>query len=159
MLKDNLQAVLTMAEKNFQLFGNLATVFLLMVENEVVVEQVCFRTIQDKEDFSNKLKTLISQRRLTEFIMITEAWCADARTVQREEYKGSLEHYHGRKEIAIVSYYSPKEEIDFTADIIRDTIPSLSKWIRTERQILSAASIVHNPRFQNLFLKSKVSEN
>jgi len=162
MMKDSLVVFLEGAKANFKLFGYLTPVFAATIDGEPQIMGVAWNDFAEKELFVNKIKQLISENRLTEFILVAEAWAADtddfAKTVEHLCEKGSLESWPGRREMVIVTYCSPTEEIDCTADIIRGTISSLGEWKQLERQV-KFNSTDFSSRFQGLFLKSKAEQN
>lgn len=107
----------------------------------------------------------ITQGKLNEFIFVCEAWTAIIEPGDREKVQqfiaehGSLEGWPNRGEIVQVLYCSPEEEIEYTADIDRGTMPPLlGKWRKTVRQVkFNPADF--STRFQGLFIRAKAGQN
>ncbi len=96
--------------------------------------------------------------------MVAEAWVANIPTDERIKVRewigthGSLEDWPKRREIIMVSYCSPSEEIVYTADIIRGRIALIEAWNINQRNVkLNYDDFT--TRFQCLFIKSKAGQN
>lgn len=163
-MKDSLVVFLEGAKVNFKLFGHLIPVFAAVLDGEPQIMGVVWSDASEKEIFAEKVKQWITEGRLTEYIMVVEAWAADTSDLsevrQHLSKKGSLESWPGRREVVIVTYFSPSEEIECTADINRGTIglPTLGEWSRVERKV-SLNPLDFSARFQGLFLKGKAQQN
>lgn len=163
-MKDSLVVFIEGAKVNFKLYGYLTPVFAAVLDGEPQIMGVIWSSPAEKEIFAKKVQQWISENRLTEFIMVAEAWVADVNDLsQATEHlreKGSLESWPNRREIVIVTYCSPHEEIECTADIIRGTIglPILSNWQQVEKQVKFNLTDF-SARFQGMFLKGKAGQN
>jgi hypothetical protein len=164
-LKDRLPNFLQIAEANFKKDGYLTPVFIGEIDGKSQILILNFQNQEDKDAIATQIQTWIAEGKLTEYIMVIEAWAAetlDMEAVQGHlEEHGSLESWPNRKEIASITYHSATEEISYTTDIIRGTIndkPSLGEWFKIEKKTkfnMMDSSI----RFNGLFLKGKAAQN
>lgn len=161
-MKDSLVVFLEGARVNFRIYGYLLPVFAAVIDGEPQIMGVKWDDNAGKEEFANRISKWISENRLTEFILVAEAWVASniAEAKKHLAEHGSLENFPGRKELVTVSYCSAREEIECTADIIRGIVgePTLGEWRREERQVRFNSEDL-STRFQGLFLKGKASQN
>jgi hypothetical protein len=161
-MKDSLIIFTEGAKVNFQVYGYLVPVFAGVLDGEPQMFAVSWEDRAQKEAFAQKIKTWIAENRLTEYVMVVEAWTAPAMESVQEWMKTheSLENHPERKEIVLVQYCSPDEEIWFTADIIRGTIsvPMIGKWEKFHRKVKYSRDDF-SARFQGLFLKGKAGQN
>lgn len=163
-MKDSLVVFLEGAKVNFRLFGHLVPVFAAVLDGEPQIMGVVWTDPSEKEAFAQKVQQWISEGRLTEFIMVAEAWTADATDLSAvRDYlseKGSLESWPGRREVVMVTYCGPSEEIECTAEINRGTIglPTLGDWSQVSRRV-SYNPLDFSARFQGMFLKGKAQHN
>lgn len=162
-MKDSLVVFLEQARVNFKLFGYLVPVFAVVLDGEPRILGVSWKNPAEKDAFAHTIEQWIAENRLTEFIMVAEAWAASVNlpdAIQHLKQQGSLESWPGRQEVVVVTYCSPHEEIECTADIIRGTmgLPTLGSWSQVERQVRFNQSDF-SARFQGLFLKGKAEQN
>lgn len=168
-LKDSLKVFTTGAEANFKLHGYLTPVFAGNFDGEIKIFSIKMENVEQKEEFAKQVSDWIAnghltKGHLTEYVMVCEAWFAKVHNDDVNDVsdwlkkEGSLQNYPNRKEVAVVSYCSPKEEIEFTADIIRGIVPSLGNWETNQRKVDYKIENL-TTRFQNLFLKGKSGQN
>lgn len=158
-MKDSLEVFLEGARVNFRLFGKLIPVFAGMLDGEPQIMSVVWENGADKQKFADQVQNWIRCERLTEFIMVVEAWAAPASSLTYFKQHGTLETAPDRTEIVIVTYTSPSEEIQCTAEIIRGTIGAeLGPWQRSDRKTQFNLDDF-STKFQGLFLKGKAEQN
>ena len=122
LIKDSLSDFVEKAKANFKKDGFLTPIFSAMIDGKPLIMIMPVSSQQEKEEFSLKIQHLISKDRLTEYIMIYEAWAANIQNNLDDvrnwiATKGSLESWPDRKEIVMILYCSATEEIKYTADI------------------------------------------
>ena len=176
-LKDSLVVFTEGAKVNYKLYGYLTPVFAGMLDGEPQTFALVWENPQDKDAFAKKVCEWIASNRLTEYILVSEAWSVN---VNEENNKkdiqkwllehGSLENWKNRSEVAMVIYCSPNEEIDYTANIIcgkitapnidgeEVTVKTLVDWNVNYRK-LTFNVMDFNTRFQGLFFKGKAGQN
>lgn len=159
-MKDSIPVFIEGAKVNFRLYGHLTPVFAAVIDGQPQILGVSWSNSQDKDAFAKQIQNWIAENRLTEFIMVVEAWAATNSDNVQEHFQkhGTIQDFPDRKEIVIVRYCSANEEIDYTTDIIRGTIPHLGDWHKIEREV-KFSMIDLSTRFQGFFLKSKVKQN
>lgn len=164
LIKDILSDFVEKAKDNFKKYGFLTPIFAGMVDNKPLIMVMPTSSQEEKENFSLRIQQLISKNRLTEYIMINEAWAVEVENDLDEVKnwlgtKGSLESWPGRKEIVQILYCSATEEIQYTADINRGIIPPvLENWDSSKRKVQFQIGNF-SARFQSLFLKGKAGAN
>lgn len=163
LLKDGLPDFVEKAKANFAKDKFLTPVFIAMIDNHPQFIIMKMKDQQEKESFSQKIQGLIAKNKLTEYIMITEAWTAEVHDITEIRKwlanNGSLENYPNRKEIVSILYASSTEEIQYTADINRGIIPPvLDNWQTSERKI-KVRPEEFSSRFSGLFTRSKAGNN
>lgn len=163
-LKDSLVVFTEGAKVNFNLYGHLVPVFAGMLDGKPQIFQIVWNSPEEKTAFAKKVQGWIAENRLTEYIMVCEAWTARIEDGEQSKVQdwlnshGSLQNWPNGGEIALVSYCSAKEEIECTAEIIRGTISSLGEWKTNHREV--KFDIVNfTTRFQSLFFKGKAGQN
>ena len=163
-LKESLVVFKEGAKVNFNLYGHLVPVFAAMLDGEPRIFGVVWDGPEQKEAFAEKVQGWIAENRLTEYIMVCEAWTANIKDGDQGKVQewlknhGSLQNWPNGSEIAVVLYCSAKEEIECTADIIRGTISSLGEWKTNHREVKFDIQNF-TTRFQGLFLKGKAGQN
>ena len=112
-----------------------------------------------KQMFVDKLLSFISQGKLTEYILVIEAWMLKEKQDENidkimREYD-SLQSHPQRREVLMVQYCNPIEEIHFISEIQRGTNPvSLSEWEK-----LDFSKSHSQGRMQSLFKKGRAGWN
>ena len=161
-LKTLIEAFLQGAEQNIKSDGKILPIFVFIHKDQVCMQPLIFENNQDKEDFSAYVKKLIEQDKISEYIMLTEAWTVHEKNlIETQEWmrkNGSLQNHPNRKEMVILQYSSVQEEISYTAEIIRGTIVSLDKWNATQNTLGFKPEHL-STRFQGLFIKGKAGLN
>ena len=164
LIKDSLSDFVEKVKFNFKKDGFLTPIFAGMVDNKPLIMVMPCASQEEKEQFSCKIQQLIAKNRLTEYIMINEAWAVVVEDNLDEVQnwigtKGSLESWPGRKEIVQILYCSATEEIQYTADINRGIIPPvLENWDSSKKKVQFQIDSF-SARFQSLFLKGKAGAN
>jgi hypothetical protein len=159
-LKDKIDVFLNGAKTNFEKYGNLLPIFACILDERTKVFGLVWKNAEDKELFSQQIKQWISENKISEYIMVTEAWSlSDFENAQEwiQEY-GTLEMHPSRKEMIVVQYCSAQEEIDCTAEIFRGSIITVGEWQVIQRDVRFRPEDF-SARFQGLFLKGKASQN
>lgn len=160
-MKDSLVVFTEGARVNFRLFGKLLPVFAATLDGEPQIMAVLWESREDKQKFANQVQEWIKSGRLSDFIMVAEAWVAPMDTaLPHLRENETLETAPDRTEAVIVTYSSPSEEIQCTAEIIRGTIgvAELGPWQKSERKAKFDLDDFLT-RFQGLFLKGKAEQN
>lgn len=164
VLKDSLAAFTEGARVNFDTYGYLLPVFAGVIDGKTKILGISLESVSHKEAFAHQIQNLIADDRLREYIMVVECWVVDTQKNEQSKVRewlkvhGSLENYPDRREVIMVSYSSPTEEIQYTAGIIRGRIPLIEEWNVNHRNV----KFNHDDftaRFQSLFLKSKAGQN
>ena len=166
-IKDSLVVFTEGARVNFRLYGYILPVFAGLLDNEPQIFPVIWENLEAKESFAKQIYDWIASNRLKEFILVSEVWTALIQEVDRSKVQdwlkthGSLENWPARKEMVMVQYCSPREEIEYTAEIIRGIVPhatTLGEWkINTQKVELNSEDF--STRFQGLFFRSKAGQN
>lgn len=162
LLKEDLPVFVRKAEENFKKYGYLAATFIAVLDEKPQIFSLVLKLPSDKEAFAQQIQQWIAENRLSEYIMIFEAWAAFADQAESNkwlEIHGTLENWPNRNEILCVQYCSPTEEISYTTTINRGKIPvTLEKW-DIAHQDVKFNSREFSSRFQGLFLKGKSGQN
>ena len=164
LLKDNLSIFVEKAKANFIKDGFLTSILAAMIDGQLQIIMLQMENNEDKEAFSQRMQDLISKNRLSEYIMIVEAWQAEVKDNLEEirdwlKTHGTLATRPDRKEIVSILYASAKEEIHYTADINRGIIPPvLDNWNTSTRKVEFRIE-EFSSRFSGLFIRSKSGAN
>jgi hypothetical protein len=163
VMKDSLVVFKEGAKVNFAAYGYVTPIFAGELDGEPQIFPIAWNSVADKETFARKVLDWIANGRLKEYIMVMEAWKAEADSIEQvQEWlreHGSLEHWSGRTEVVMVLYCSDQEEIECTANIIRGIIsPLLGEWTTTSRKV-RFNHLDFSSRFQGLFLKARTGQN
>lgn len=159
LLKDDVQKILDMAVVNFQNDGILAPVLLGVFEGKKKLIALNFDLKENKELFVGTLLNLIEQGKLTEYILVIEAWMVKDNQGKEIDkiikQHNSLQSHPQRREVLMVQYCTPIEEIHFISEIQRGTNPvSLSEWEKLE-----LSNSYSQGRMQSLFKKGRAVWN
>lgn len=163
-MKDMLVVFTQGARVNFQLWGHVAPVLATITDDEFRIEPVAWNDQAAKDKWAKDIMARIADGRIREFILVTEAWTANVTPEDKGKVEkwlqehGSLENWPGRGEIVSVLYASPDEEIEYTTDIIRGTIPMMGAW-RVSNRKPKYNQTTFSARFEGLFLKAKAGTN
>lgn len=141
-LKDSIVIIVEQAKVNFKAYGYLSPVFIGFLDGEPQTIPIP----HDKDEFSKQIKEWIGQNRLTEYVMVAEATATPTDGISPQ------------REVAAVIYCNAKEEIHYTADLIRGIIPELGKWNVTSNKVQFNQQDF-SARFQGLFLRGKAGQN
>jgi hypothetical protein len=164
MIKDQLEYIKNAARKNFEDKGSLVPVFISEIDGEKVIMPLYWNGPEDKEAFSIQLQSWIANGSINEYVMVCEAWVLKQKsdiTDVREwlKNKGSLENHPERLEAVMIQYASPKEELDFIAEITRDDDVTLGEWDAQQRDANAFNAVDLSSRFKGLFAKSTAGLN
>lgn len=164
-VKNALEVFTTGARVNFQMWGEVLPVFGYNFNGEPMTKAVKFTNPADKENFRLYILDLIRIDKLKEFVFVSEAWTVKAQRPDLSDVNewmaehGSLANHPDRREIVSVLYCSPTEEIQYTAEINRGTIPaSLGEW-HIERSTGRFNLSQLGTRFQGLFAQGTAGQN
>lgn len=166
VLKDSLAVFTEGARVNFKIHGHLLPVFAGMLDGEPRIFGIVWEDAAQKEAFADQVRDWIATDRLKEYIMVVEAWTANIQEGEQNKVRdwlkshGSLQNWPDRREVVMVLYCSPTEEIEYTADIIRGRmpLPMIGEWKISQRKVKFNVEDF-TTRFQGLFLKSKAGQN
>ena len=135
-LKKLLAKTKQMARYNMERFGFLATVALVEKKDGAIqpMLQLSLKTEGDRQGFEDVLKQFATNGAVAVVIVI-EAWVVEGGfeiATQTNKHKiehGNIEHFPGRKEAGMVSYYAVGEVIHDVAFIQRTSgKPELGYW-------------------------------
>lgn len=155
MLKDEIEKICEYAMDSFSHEGSIAPVLFGIFEGEKKMILLDFDVSKHKQVFADKIKSLISQGKLTEYILICEAWILRQNANEPLPNNGLKDHPK-RQETILVQYCHPTEEIHFLCPIIRgiDNQYTFGEWEK-----LDVRSDVGRGRFQSLFAKGRAEWN
>lgn len=165
VMKESLVVFTEGARVNFKVYGYLLPIFAGVLDGEPQIFGVVWSSPAEKDAFAKKVQSWIADGRLTEYIMVVEAWTANIAEGDQQKVRdwlrehGSLESWPDRSEVVMVTYCSPSEEIEYTADIIRGTIPPMIGEWRVNNRKVRFNHEEFSARFQGLFLKGKAGQN
>lgn len=168
MLKDNLSKLKDAARFNFMATGSLMPVFISDMSGGFTIMPLFWQNAEDKENFSNQLKTWITNGHVKEYVIIAESWVL--KSSEKDPISsasdwisehGSLQFHPERTEAIMIQYCSPTEEIDIFAEIKRDGDDfQLGDWQTNSREIkVSKIDPTLSSRFNDLFAKGSSSLN
>jgi hypothetical protein len=101
------------------------------------------------------MKDKIQKGAVKEYIFVAESWCVE--TDKEENYKdyGSISKHPLKKEIMLMQYSSPKDEVLYKAAIIRsDDEVSLGEWETFSTRSIDKFASNNTGRFNDMFGKA-----
>ena len=135
--------------------GEHPPVFFTSDGKKVEAEPVFFASDSDKDAVMASMKDKIQKGAVKEYIFVAESWCVE--TDKEANYKdyGSISKHPLKKEIMLMQYSSPKDEVLYKAAIIRsDDEVSLGEWETFSTRSIDKFASNNTGRFNDMFGKA-----
>lgn len=124
-LKDEIQGILDNSKEFFCAYKGLSPMLFAICKGQKRAILLDFDLAKNKKAFVSKITDLIETGELTEYVLAIEAWMLreDASLGVQESLREcvSISKHPNRREILMVQYCSPTEEIIFINEIKRET--------------------------------------
>jgi len=128
--------------------------FMLNTDKGIGLMPCFWKDSSDKKRTSDLIKQLIAEGSLQELIFVAEAWVSECASIK--EFR---EGKRKRKEVLMVQYQSPNENLLFSADILRDGEDvTLGEWVRIDEGSEPKSGVAIG-LFDSLFARGKATSN
>lgn len=153
MLRQDVDYICSFAQETFVSDGFISPLLFGIFEGKKKIIMIDFDISEHKQQFVDKIKSLISQDKLSEYIFVGEAWVLKSK--KSDDINQSIKDHPARQECIVVQYCHPSEEIHFFCTINRgiDKEVTFGEWEQIN------VNSVGQGRFQSLFTKGRAEWN